>query len=122
MAAMALDDSVEPRIASRVDKRACEKLATDANVVDEKWKVAAAKKDAEVTVVCKVANCIGGQHGFVLMTGRKSYTPLKQRFGLYPAMFIPASDRNIPPRSSQDPLDDCSAQFEPRQSSRARAI
>jgi hypothetical protein len=62
MAAMALDDSVEPRIASRVDRRACEKLATDASVVDEKWKVAAAKNDAEVTVVCKVANCIDCQH------------------------------------------------------------
>jgi hypothetical protein len=61
MAAMALDDSVEPNIASRVDKRACEKFATDANVVDEKWKVAAAKKDADVTVVCKVANCKGSE-------------------------------------------------------------
>lgn len=51
IAAMALEDSVEPRIASRVDRSACEKLATDASVVDEKWKVAAAKNDAEVTVV-----------------------------------------------------------------------
>lgn len=57
MAAMALDDSVDPRIASRVDKRACDTLATDASVVDEKWNVAAAKNDAEVTVVCSVSNC-----------------------------------------------------------------
>lgn len=56
MAAMARDDSVEPRIASNVERRACEKFATDASVVEEKWKVAAAKKEAEVTVVCKVAN------------------------------------------------------------------
>lgn len=58
MAAIALDDSVDPRIASRVDKRACDALATDARVVDEKWNVAAAKNDAEVTVVCKVSSCI----------------------------------------------------------------
>lgn len=56
IAAIALDDSVDPRMASSVDKRACEKLATDASVVDEKWKEAAAKNDAEVTVVCRVAN------------------------------------------------------------------
>jgi hypothetical protein len=56
IAAMALDDSVDPRIASRVDSRACEKFATDASVVDEKWKEAAAKNEAEVTVVCRVAN------------------------------------------------------------------
>lgn len=56
IAAMARDDSVEPRIASNVDKRACEKFATEASVVEEKWNVAAAKKEAEVTVVCRVAN------------------------------------------------------------------
>jgi hypothetical protein len=56
MAAIALDDSVDPRMASRVDKRACEKFATEASVVDEKWKEAAAKNDAEVTVVCRSAN------------------------------------------------------------------
>jgi hypothetical protein len=36
IAAIALDDSVDPRIASSVDNRACEKFATDASVVDEK--------------------------------------------------------------------------------------
>lgn len=51
MAAMARDDSVDPSIASSVDKRACETWATDASVVDEKWNEAAAKNDAEVTVV-----------------------------------------------------------------------
>jgi hypothetical protein len=56
MAAMARDDSVEPRIASNVDRRAWEKFATDASVVEEKWNVAAAKNEAEVTVVCNVAN------------------------------------------------------------------
>lgn len=56
MAAIALEDSVNPRIASRVDKSACEKLAIDERVVDERWNVAAAKNDAEVTVVCRVAN------------------------------------------------------------------
>jgi hypothetical protein len=56
MAAMALDDSVEPRMASNVDKSACERLATEAKVVDEKWNVAAAKNEAEVTVECNVAN------------------------------------------------------------------
>jgi hypothetical protein len=56
MAAMALDDSVDPKIASKVDKSAWERFAMEDNVVDEKWNVAAAKKDAEVTVVCSVAN------------------------------------------------------------------
>lgn len=36
IAAMARDDSVEPRIASNVDNRACEKFATEASVVEEK--------------------------------------------------------------------------------------
>jgi hypothetical protein len=36
IAAIALDDSVDPRMASNVDKRACERLATEAKVVDEK--------------------------------------------------------------------------------------
>jgi hypothetical protein len=56
MAAMALDDSVDPKIASKVDNSACERLEIEDNVVDEKWNVAAAKKDAEVTVVCNVAS------------------------------------------------------------------
>jgi hypothetical protein len=56
IAAIALDDSVDPRMASSVDKRACERLATEAKVVDEKWNVAAAKNEAEVTVECRVAN------------------------------------------------------------------
>jgi hypothetical protein len=51
MAAMAREDSVDPKIASKVDSSACDKLATDDNVVDETWNEAAAKKDAEVTVV-----------------------------------------------------------------------
>jgi hypothetical protein len=58
MAAIALEDSVDPRIASSVDSSACEKLTTEDNVVDEKWKVAAAKNDAEVTVVWSVASFV----------------------------------------------------------------
>lgn len=36
IAAIALDDSVDPKIASSVDKSACEKFVTEASVVDEK--------------------------------------------------------------------------------------
>jgi hypothetical protein len=36
MAAMALDDSVDPKIASKVDKSACERFEMEDNVVDEK--------------------------------------------------------------------------------------
>lgn len=56
IAAIALDDSVEPSIASRVDNRAWDICATDDRVVDERRNVAAAKNDAEVTVVCRVAS------------------------------------------------------------------
>jgi hypothetical protein len=56
IAAMALEDSVDPRMASKVDRSACERFATEDKVVDERWNVAAAKKDAEVTVVWSVAN------------------------------------------------------------------
>lgn len=56
IAAIALDDSVEPRIASRVDSNACDRWDIEDNVVDEKWNDAAAKNDAEVTVVWSVAN------------------------------------------------------------------
>lgn len=50
IAAIARDDSEEPRMASRVDRRAWDRWETDESVVDDKWNDAAAKNDADVTV------------------------------------------------------------------------
>jgi hypothetical protein len=58
IAAIALEDSVEPRIASSVDRRAWDIFEADVRVVEERWNVAAAKNDAEVTVVCSAASWI----------------------------------------------------------------
>jgi len=57
IAAMAREDSVDPSMASSVDKRLWEKAATEDNVTEERWKLAEAKKDADVMVECKAANC-----------------------------------------------------------------
>jgi hypothetical protein len=56
-AAIAREDSEEPRVASSVARRLWEKPEIDDRVAEERWKPAEAKKEAEVMVECSVASC-----------------------------------------------------------------
>lgn len=56
MAAIARDDSVEPRMESSADKRFWDMADRETSVVDETRNPADAKKDADVMVECKTAN------------------------------------------------------------------
>lgn len=56
IAAIARDDSVEPRIESSVDKRFCETADKEETVAEETRKEAEAKNEAEVIVECKTAS------------------------------------------------------------------
>lgn len=58
----------------------------------------------------------------IIREGKKTYTSLQQRFRLDSPVFIAAADRDVSPRSRQDPLNHRAAQFQTRQGRRPRAI
>lgn len=62
------------------------------------------------------------QRLYIQTKNGNTYTSFKERFSLGPAMIIAGPDGYISPRSGQDALDHCSAEFEAGECGRTRAI